>query len=290
MQEIKLINFNIYEGGLDPEEPDVHPTNTRRLDAICRWLQGQAPDIVTLNELNHWDSAILSKRAATWGHAHSFVMEDTNRDYRIGVTSKYNLQVVEKMKEGFWHGAAIVRVTIGDENLNIVLTHMNPTSAQARVQEAVHICEKVSQQPDGLWILLGDLNSLSPDDRAFYEQQQVANVFRENTKLTKKFLDEDGSVAYGVLDFLESRGGWVDLHRIVDGKAQTGPPLELDYSVPTEWQVDKMHAVRMRLDYVLGNQEVARRTRSCRVARTAETGKLSDHYPVIILFTSHHSQ
>ncbi|KAJ3035254.1 hypothetical protein HDV00_004114 [Rhizophlyctis rosea] len=212
-------------------------------------------------------------------------MEDTNTEFRIGLTSKYPLTVIERRKEGFWHGLLVVRVELSATRyLNIALTHLNPFSATDRKKECQQIISTIQSSPHATeeWIMAGDLNSLSSLDATFYSNTHLISAFATNDKLAQKFLTEDRkSIDYSPLDVLED-GGLHDLSQMRDGKRQA--LNHLDHSVPTGLEVDAMHATKMRLDYVFGNDRVARDVRRCGVLRTGETEVLSDHYPVVLEF------
>jgi exonuclease III len=69
--------------------------------------------------------------------------------------------------------------------------------------------------------------------------------------------------------------GFVDLYRRAGSE-----PAALDYTAPTEHGGGHEFS-RMRLDYILGTQPVARLVRTCRVISGGESETASDHYPVV---------
>ena len=61
----------------------------------------------------------------------------------------------------------------------------------------------------------------------------------------------------------------------------------LNFTVPTSVTTDKMHAAKMRLDYILmkipGNfQDLQKVVKSSGVIRNSITNRLSDHFPIFV--------
>ncbi|TPX61946.1 hypothetical protein PhCBS80983_g00832 [Powellomyces hirtus] len=276
----KLVSFNIYNGGIDPDTTPETAATSARMHQISSFLLHQNADMIALTELNHWTACTLASAAAGWGHAHTAMMETTNTAFRMGITSKWPMSRIERVAEGFWHGMLCVRAHVdcdGLKDMNVVVTHMNPMSAQERKKEASAIGEfirsRTLQDNGDCWIVTGDLNSLSRNDERFYHQTGITSLFKGNVKLTRKFLTSDGDVEYGVLTQLESFG-LSDL---------SSSHQAIDYSVPTALDVDDMHAVKMRLDYAFGNSTIRDRFKcTAAIVRTDETALLSDHYPLLL--------
>ncbi|KAJ3052430.1 hypothetical protein HK097_006273 [Rhizophlyctis rosea] len=209
-------------------------------------------------------------------------MEDTNTDFRIGISSIYPITIIQKQKHSFWHGALIVRLQLSStRHLNILLTHLNPFHATARKKECEQIVATIQSSPHSNeeWLVMGDLNSLSRLDESSYNASNIVTTLTQTDKLSQKFLTEDHTaVDYAPLDTLMIDG---ELRDLSSSRNQLG---HLDYSVPTLLDVDDMHATHMRLDYVFGNESIANKVSRCGVLRNEETGILSDHYPVILDF------
>lgn len=160
--------------------------------------------------------------------------------------------------------------------LRICVTHMSPLSALARRAEADAIVRLARAEPDVPFLLLGDLNTLSPLDGAQHADDGLAARLALDESLAHKFLNlgAHGGVAYDPMGALLD-GGFTDLGHL-------SSPGE--FSVPTHANVDAMHAARMRLDYALAS-DAARRLCDCARAglvRTVETSALSDHFPLLV--------
>ncbi len=128
-------------------------------------------------------------------------------------------------------------------------------------------------------ILIGDLNSLSPLDAAFYSKSHLSHIADaephdpKDEKLKRK-LAFDGKLDYRVLDVLLGEAKFLDMvhtasHGVFESTVPTKLTQDLDY-------MNTDHA--MRLDYVLGKEVIV--SGKCGAVKTAETEELSDHYPL----------
>jgi endonuclease/exonuclease/phosphatase family metal-dependent hydrolase len=71
------------------------------------------------------------------------------------------------------------------------------------------------------------------------------------------------------------------MQRLLDaGLTDLGAAVEERHAVPTAVNADKMHAARMRLDYMLANAALAPAAGPARPLHTADTDRLSGHYPI----------
>ncbi|MGV2335918.1 MAG UNVERIFIED_CONTAM: hypothetical protein LVR18_17975 [Planctomycetaceae bacterium] len=91
---LRLVTHNVYYGFTKRGEP--------RYGEWKRWMAAQAPDIVSLQELNAYTSEKLSADAASWGHAHSVLLKPDG--FSTGITSRYPISDVRLLRDGFHHG------------------------------------------------------------------------------------------------------------------------------------------------------------------------------------------
>jgi exodeoxyribonuclease-3 len=117
-------------------------------------------------------------------------------------------------------------------------------------------------------LLMGDLNSLDPWTDHAERLRALSPRYRH------RHLLRGGGVDTRAVRWLAD-AGFVDLFR------EAGPgPGSKDYTAPTE-QGGGSEFSRMRLDYVLGTEPVARLVRTCRVVSGGDRETASDHYPVV---------
>lgn len=110
---------------------------------------------------------------------------------------------------------------------------------------------------------MGDMNSLSPADRKFYERD---NLWQKCTKQGVTKFGEVGLRFEVIQKLLDA--GLVDVGR--------------GYTTPTPVNIDKYHLAPLRLDYVLVSTDLVSRVRGFTVIRDGVTGQMSDHYPVMV--------
>jgi endonuclease/exonuclease/phosphatase family metal-dependent hydrolase len=122
-------------------------------------------------------------------------------------------------------------------------------------------------------VILGDLNTLSPDDVISAED---ALRLLTDPRTRRKFYEEpfNGPNEFGFEPFrIFQRTGFYDL-----GTTN-------DYTVPTPVNTDAMHAARLRLDFILGNEKAHSALISNAVAlKDQTTSALSDHFPIFVSF------
>ena len=299
---LRIVTYNIREGanGLHSE--------------LVKYLQETKADIVALQELNSWSLDSLNKSALQWGHEYvTFLPARTG--YNLGMTSRLPFEVIRLRTEGFWHGMIHVKMLpspetvpltllareefsdpfddahdddegdLGgiqeapDPSLHIIITHLDPHSAENRFEEAHHV-DRQSREHDRL-ILMGDMNALSSFDQSHYEEENLLGLLKRDPKLADKFLflkegANESEIDYRVMDKFYEEGRLQDLDaQLRDDFGQTVPSASND---------DKLHAAPMRLDYILATSDMAASCRAARIDVTEATERISDHYPVIADF------
>lgn len=254
----KLLHWNVLDGG------------SRRLDGICAFLRGGAYDVVTLNELNGFDSAKLRAWGARCGLPHSQLLAKSA--YHLGILSRHPLTVVKAETGSPWaHGLLCVRVL----GLQLCVTHLNPHDSTKRTAEARRIVSGLPRREG--FMLMGDLNTLSPLDESAHAAAGLLEQVGHGPyarQLSRKFLERGGTrIDYRPMETL-LRGGLHDVG--VDG----------GHSVPTKINADHMHFAMLRLDYCLVNAHLRERCGAgahaphAQLVRNGETDALSDHYPL----------
>ena len=140
---------------------------------------------------------------------------------------------------------------------------MRASDEDTRSKEVDEIIKKVNQ--DELFLIMGDLNSLSPQD-SYDEKQMLAQA---KSLGIKKFGAR--SLRHDVISKLLNSG------MIDTGKQFTN---EFQSTVPTPYNHDIFHFTRLRLDYIFTTKKLLEHLKFARAVKNKETEKLSDHYPV----------
>jgi exonuclease III len=249
---VEVLQYNLYEGCQEP----------KRLKRFEHWLKRQKVDVAVFNELNRWGKDEFQQAAFEWGFKYSFLFEMKKSPFFIGAVSKFPIEPIACIEEPFHHGLLHVKTN----NVHFMITHLSPADAAERENESFFISEhaKVLNEP---LAVAGDLNTLSPLDSNFYLGNEV--VFAENEQLARKFL-KNGTINYRPMEILLEAG----LKDVSDFNGCFRP------TVPTPFNVDSMHALPLRLDYILANPILLKKDPVADVVVNKTTEKLSDHYPI----------
>lgn len=139
---MKVLSYNILDGG------------GARLPCILEAIEGLAPDIAVLCELNGWQPCPSPLPG------YHLSLNDTGKTpYRVGVLSRERPIEVVSLNDGLHHGALLVRLP----SITILAAHLHPFGEDVRIREATAILNAL-EQIDGPVVIAGDLNSCLPDE------------------------------------------------------------------------------------------------------------------------------
>ena len=121
-EKLKIITHNVWYGFTKKTEP--------RYADWKRWMKAQAPDVVSLQELNQYTEEKLSSDAESWGHPYSVLLKEEG--FPTGITSRYPISDVKRIREGFHHGLLRCRI----QGIWFYVIHFHPSNFQWRIDEA----------------------------------------------------------------------------------------------------------------------------------------------------------
>ena len=158
-------------------------------------------------------------------------------------------------------------VVANNTPIKVVLTHLAAKNEDSRLKELDLIFQQID--PGQPVLLMGDMNSLSPQDP--YDENVVLSEMQKARldKFGKERLRYDAIKK--ILDF-----GFADSLK----QFQTN----FEYSVPTAFNIDEAHFTKLRLDYIFVTKNLLPYLIKSEVVRTKETNQLSDHFPVVAEF------
>ena len=261
---IRLIDYNIADG--------MWYDQYNRYDRFVEWVREQDPDILAICEgATHWNEhkKTVSKEqmprylpdslhllARRWGHPYT-VVGPYQDNYPVAFTSKYPIELVQRIGEGLSHGALHVRIN----GINYVVLHLWPQRYSMRdksrsdnggeafrVEEMERILDATIRNPEFAgekhWMMMGDFNSHSPLDQPYHgtRNYDVHNLVRE-------------AYPHDIVGDLH-RGRFVP--STVGGKA--------------------------RIDFIYCTDEIYDGVRHAESPRDGFTVEASDHLPVIVDF------
>eukprot|EP01138_Halocafeteria_seosinensis_P011405 gb/GECG01011649.1/.p1 GENE.gb/GECG01011649.1/~~gb/GECG01011649.1/.p1 ORF type:complete len:1406 (+),score=151.16 gb/GECG01011649.1/:1-4218(+) len=219
-----VISFNVADGGRtkfpaqvlelgnECQVPEGKRIIKPRLCEILLWLRQREADVAALVELNNWDQGeedvpekvlvtkYMQENAAFAGYAHSVLLR-ANEGYHMGVMSRQPIQVLFYDTTNFERGALVVEI----DNIVYVVAHLHAHSSQARLEECRVLAKVVTDiSASGKPILmLGDMNTLSPNDQAWHQQAEILPWLRK--KAPRRFSKKHGYILQSGLGLPE---GW----------------------------------------------------------------------------------
>ncbi len=273
--KLKLITYNIWNGYDWGKDED-------RRARMNNWINDQNPSIVALQELCQYSSKKLKEDAGTWGHEYSVLLKTTG--YSVGLTSKFPIEVVEKIMEGMHHGALHCRTN----GIDVFVIHFSPSSYVKRRAEVAIILEKLEKvrKENDKYVVLGDFNSQSPFDADLYDPN---GAFLTRVREANKDKPLKGNLFNGNLDYaiMSSQLAFplIDVcQQFTRGMAERGSfPGQVLGEVNNETK-EELISRSQRIDYIMASPEMANGCISAKVCNGEENYYLSDHYPVVAEF------
>lgn len=269
-KQLKIISYNVYNGmKLDESEGKQQ---------YIDWAKAQDADIIAWQEMNFFTREKLEKFAAGYGHKYAVLLKESPDDpafFPVAITSKYPIVNVNKVVDNLWHGALFADVG----NYHFVITHMNPFWTAKRIDEINLIIDsiKYSRDPNGKWIIAGDLNSFSPADEADYDKSTLLEDIKEKQK-KRPILENlvNGQLSYTVQQNLLD-AGYIDALKLKHKEFISTAPTKVFYD---------QASVPLRYDYIYVSPPLKNNVIDVKVLKDDFTDKYSDHYPVQMIINN----
>src|SRR6266540_2613649 len=221
-----------------------------RQDRIVEVIIANRPDVLALQELRGFDRARTRQVAGVLGMAAFLGRSWLGQPVAVLVREPAPVISARRIRRPFHHAAVEVVVATDRGPLAVIGAHLYPYSGRRRLWEARWLASLVDS--GRLMLLMGDLNSLDP------WTDHAARLRDLSPRYRSRHL---------------RHGGLVDMFV----RAGTGGK---DYTAPTEHGGGTEFS-KLRLDYILGTEPVARVTKACRIVSGGASEHTSDHYPVV---------
>ena len=259
---LKLLSYNVWYGFTKKPERKAN---------YLKFMKAQAPDVVSLQELNHYTPAKLADDAKAWGHPHSVLLKE--KGFPTGITSSQPITGVKRTLEGFHHGLMRCQT----HGIHVYAIHLHPGNWEIRLREIDLLLKDIATLPgDAKVALAGDFNTFSLHDKPVYDRSEdMIPFFKRLDVRTKGKNLRDGQLDYRHLKRLED-AGFVDLIH-TKREAFLG-------TFPTPLRKDEDMGPDRRLDYVFATPSLAASCRAAACIVNETTGLLSDHQPVSATF------
>lgn len=237
--------------------------------------------LVGLQELCNYTPEKLQEDAEKWGHNYSILLKE--QGYSVGLTSKFPIEVKEKIFDGMHHGALHCKTA----GIDIFVVHFSPFSYRKRRKEAKIILRKLEEvaATNPNYLVMGDFNCHSPFDADLYKN----GVVLDNYLKSEKNKEDKGNLANGKLDYsvLSSFLSFplIDVcQHFTRGMAERGSFPARVLNPESKQTEDEIVDRLQRIDYILVSPKMAERCVASKVFNGAENWMLSDHYPVMAEF------
>lgn len=261
---LKVVSHNVWYGFTKKPEP--------RYSHWKKWLAAQTPDVVSLQELNEYTEQKLAADAASWGHPYSVLLKDDG--FPTGITSRYPISDMRRLREGFHHGLLRCRIA----GIWFYVIHFHPSNFARRIDEAALLKRDVATLPEDnpRIILVGDFNGFSPADREHYEQDdRLVPFFQQLDSRNPEARNlNNGRMDYGGIEAIRAQG-YTDL---IERDRAAGSVFQGTF--PTPLVSDEDHGTDRRIDYIFASKTLEPSVVSACILRDAVTEGLSDHFPV----------
>lgn len=241
------------------------------------WIKNQEPDVLALQELCGYTEEQLRMEALQWGHEHVQLLK--TEGYPTALTSNRPIQLKERIVGPFWHGLLHCE-TYG---IDFYVVHLSPADCNIRLQEARMITQRIREDPDRSYIILGDFNAYSPFDGSWLEKNtELRNRARQQSS------EEHSNLRLGEFDYsVISEFLALPAVDICLGKMD----LQTSFTFPTPALIGKFNHTaqtvvkyRVRIDHILASPALALMCKTAKVFNQEDTHLLSDHFPVMAEF------
>ncbi len=277
---LKILSYNVYWG--------MKQDSSENKAKFAEWIRNQDADVVALQEMNGFTATDpdfipagteyknnLAKLARSYGHPYCFIVREPAADgsvsFPVAITSKYPIVNVRRVLENTVHGFLEAEI----EGFHFLVTHLHPFSSERRGTEIGQILATIASRPAAQkWLLMGDLNSVSPLDKEAYADNKLRDFIREDRKKRAhnqnlgKDDELDFSIQQKVLD-----AGFVDALKVFHPQFVATAPTKMFY--------DQSH-YPVRYDYLYVSRNMKDQLVSCEVIKDEFTDVYSDHYPILL--------
>jgi exonuclease III len=261
-----IMSYNVYEG---------FQKDSLQKEKFKTWVKQFNPDIIAFQELNGFTYTSLEELGRSYGHPYVVLQKDWG--YPVGITSKYPITDIEKRSDDFTFG--YINAWICD--YNIFLVHLNPFQYPKRYIQINSILAQAARIPKHeKIIILGDLNSLSPNDSLMYDVpdrlKTAAGFEKKRTgAYDDNYILNNGKFDYSVIGSLINAGysdAWLLKNK------------DFDHSYSTEKYSFREGAFgkKIRIDYIWLNKALRNKCIRLEIIKDEVTDSLSDHYPLIL--------
>ena len=270
-KNFKVMSYNIWNGFDWGKDVD-------RQKKMISWIKSKKPDVIAFQELCAYTEQKLSNDARQWGHNYSILLKTDG--YSVGLTSSKPIELIEKARDGLWHGMLHAETW----GVDFFVVHLSPADRDFRYKETMIISEKIKSIKNENYMVLGDFNAHSPydGDQDMLDDSHRRKVRESDVKNEKHNNLMDEQFDYSVISYFLSLPLIDVTQRFVPAKERFSfPSASLIGTWHTKESVIKN---RVRIDYILVSRSMGMISTNAYVFNGDDTSMLSDHFPVMAEF------
>ena len=253
--KLRIMHYNIYIGF----HTRAFKFEPHRKKAAQKLVKEISPDILIIDEAA-FDKKIKYKKS--FGFKYLFYAPNKSSSIKsaIAILSNYPIISSRNMTKTK-HSFARVEIKIGTKKINLDVYHPHPTKTS---KERINFLKKHLRKNKNNYILTGDLNSLSPEDKY---PKNLLTCFK---KLGPKVMAEiSNSIKKETVSYILNQG-MIDTFKSKNEK--------FDFTIPTDY-LSKDKSTALRLDYIFCSKDF--NILSSKIIKNKLTNQASDHYPVV---------
>ncbi len=257
---MKIMLYNIDHGGREGRDLRA------RWFKLLKVIKKVNPDIIIILEAWGWRQTKELRDFSQQAGFKYYSLSQSNTKHHLAVMSKIKPEKINKYQSGFHH--SVLAVKFKDPiSFTILGIHLSPKTESIRLREIKNII-KLAQQHQPV-IMLGDFNSLSPQDN--YDNKRLLAIFQKN-KIFK--FGRDKLETRVIREILAA--GLIDITK----KYYSGKTIQ--YSVPTKICTDSEHLTKLRLDYAFISRSLVPLVKKSSFIKSQLTHHSSDHFPLVL--------
>ena len=271
VENFKVMSYNIWNGFDWGKDVD-------RQEKMISRIKSKNPDVIALQELCAYTEEKLSNDARQWGHNYSILLKTDG--YSVGLTSSKPIKLIEKLREGLWHGMLHAETW----GIDFFVVHLSPADRDFRYKETILISEKIKSIKNENYMVLGDFNAHSPydGDQDRLDDSHLRRVRESDIKNEKHNNLMDVQFDYSVISYFLSLPLIDVTQRFVPAKERFSFPSA---ALIGTWQTkESVIENRGRIDYILVSRSMGMISTNASVFNGEDTSMLSDHFPVMAEF------
>lgn len=262
-KNMRFITYNILQG--------MKRDSARGKPVFTDWVKKMDPDVLALQEVTGFTQAGLEAMATAYGHPYAALLVEGEK-YPVAITSKYPITKVRRVHDNMDRGFIVSEIA----GYQTVVVHLTPFDYRKRQQEiALLLAEVNNSKKPGKWVLMGDFNTVSPQDAAAYRDGRLVAAYRRYEQKYEPILKlNNGKLDYAVIQQVLDHG-FSDVLRLKSAAFHKTVH-------PKAFEPKTRPDIPSRIDFIFVSTALRKKVQDARVITDGFTDHYSDHYPVCL--------